>query len=207
MWLQLTECTVYYGQEQHLNGSFNPVNREAEWLTGYNTTAPLYKLIASLNRIRTHAFQAADTYATYISFVVYHDNHVMAMRKGFDGSQVITVLTNLGEESNDQTLSLKNTGFNGGEKVMEVLTCQQQTTHSDGSIDVKIHRGLPSVFYPSAGLKGSKVCQKISLSAAPHPLGKRNSAMRSTSTFSQGSVPAFVIGILSLWIPLILWRI
>ncbi|KAJ9634221.1 hypothetical protein H2199_009051 [Coniosporium tulheliwenetii] len=199
---------IYYGQEQHFSGAFNPVNREAEWLTEYNTDAPFYKLIASLNEIRTHAFQAADTYATYVGLTIYHDEHTMVMRKGFDGSQVITVLTNKGEDSDDQTLNVKNSGFKGGEKVMEVLTCKEQKTHSDASINVKIHKGLPGVFYPSAGLEGSNICQMgspSSSSGSESSLSDKPSlAISSIRTFSQGSNPAFIIGFLSLWIPLIL---
>jgi alpha-amylase len=124
------------------------------------------------------------------------------MRKGFDGSQVITVLTNKGEASSDQILNLKKTGFTGGEKVMEVLTCKEQTVRPDGSIDVKIHKGLPNVFYPAAGLKGSKICQTAS---PPSPSGMPSSAVSPIKTFSQGSIPVFLIGVSFFCIPPILW--
>lgn len=47
---------IYQGQEQHLDGAGSPENREALWLSGYDTSAPLYKLITKLNKIRKHAY-------------------------------------------------------------------------------------------------------------------------------------------------------
>jgi alpha-amylase len=198
---------VYYGQEQHLSGAFNPLNREALWLSEYNTDAPLYKLVSSLNAIRSHAFSAEDTYGSYVGFTFYHDEHTMAMRKGFDGSQVITVLTNGGENATSTTLNLKNTGFKAGDKVTEILTCEEQTTQSDGSINVVMSRGAPNVFYPSAGLQGSKVCQKGSSSSGGGGSGSgsgssgssKTGAAASSRTF-ENSILAFT-AILSLWIP------
>jgi alpha-amylase len=197
---------VYYGQEQHFDGAFNPVNREALWLTKYNTDAPLYKLTASLNAIRSHAFEKDDTYGNYVGFTIYHDEHTMAMRKGFDGNQVITVLTNEGEGAGSHTLNLKNTGFQAGEKIMEVLTCKEQTTQSDGSINVTMQNGSPRVFYPSSALTGSKVCQPGSSStgsgSGPSASNKTNSAISARKVFGQSSTLASV-GVLSLLIPIL----
>jgi hypothetical protein len=41
---------IYAGQEQHYNGGNDPYNREATWLSGYNTSSVLYKLIAQTKR-------------------------------------------------------------------------------------------------------------------------------------------------------------
>lgn len=193
---------VYYGQEQHLSGAFNPVNREALWLSKYNTDAPLYKLISSLNGIRSHAFSAEDTFGSYVGFTFYHDEHTMAMRKGFDGSQLITVLTNGGENAPSTTLNLKNTGFKAGEKITEILTCKEQTTQSDGSINVAMSKGAPNVFYPSAGLQGSKVCQKGSSSSGPGSgsSGSSKTGAAVSSRMFENSILAFT-AIFSLWIP------
>lgn len=189
---------IYYGQEQHLDGSFNPVNREALWLTKYDTNATLYKLISSLNQIRTHAYEN-DSYGTYVGFTIYHDDHTMAMRKGFDGSQVITVLTNEGEGADSHTLNLKNTGFSAGEKVMEVLICKEQTVQSDGTINVAMKDGQPNVFYPSKALSGSKICQP----GSSHPKSGSGSGS-SRKVFGDSPILAFV-GVLSLWITLLCW--
>ncbi|KAH9829513.1 Glycoside hydrolase family 13 protein, partial [Teratosphaeria destructans] len=52
---------IYEGQEQHYDaegGSSDPYNREAIWLSGYDTAAPLYALVTTLNTIRKHAGRA-----------------------------------------------------------------------------------------------------------------------------------------------------
>ena len=54
---------VYQGQEQHYNaegGSSTPYNREAIWLSGYNTDAELYQLVTSLNAIRHNAILCTE---------------------------------------------------------------------------------------------------------------------------------------------------
>jgi alpha-amylase len=56
---------IYAGQEQHYNGGSDPYNREAVWLSKYNTDSPLYKLIASANSIRSHAIGQDDGYLSY----------------------------------------------------------------------------------------------------------------------------------------------
>ncbi|KAF5855418.1 Alpha-amylase A type-1/2 [Aspergillus alliaceus] len=43
---------IYQGQELHFSGAHNPDDREALWLSNYDTNAPLYKLISTLNTIR-----------------------------------------------------------------------------------------------------------------------------------------------------------
>jgi len=90
---------------------------------------------------------------------IYNDKHTIALRKGLDGSQIITVVTNFGETSDTQIFNINGTGLANGEKVMEILTCTEQTALSDGSLDVKIVNGLPNVFYPSAALEGSNICE------------------------------------------------
>ncbi|KAE8133066.1 glycoside hydrolase superfamily [Aspergillus pseudotamarii] len=46
---------VYQGREQHFSGAHDPDNREALWLSDYDTNTPLYELIATLNTLRKHA--------------------------------------------------------------------------------------------------------------------------------------------------------
>lgn len=56
---------IYAGQEQHYNGGSDPYNREATWLSGYNTDSELYKVIAQANAIRNKAIYQAEDYITY----------------------------------------------------------------------------------------------------------------------------------------------
>lgn len=54
---------IYEGQEQHysaVGGSGAPYNREAMWLSNYDTEATLYRFIKTLNAIRTYATSVAS---------------------------------------------------------------------------------------------------------------------------------------------------
>jgi len=60
---------IYAGQEQHYSGGNDPSNREATWLSGYNTDSTLYKLIAKVNAVRSQAIYKDSGYLTYkVSF-------------------------------------------------------------------------------------------------------------------------------------------
>jgi alpha-amylase len=150
---------LYYGQEHNLNGSFNPVNREALWLTGYDTSTPLYKLTSILNTLRTHAITSNDTYLDYIGRVIHHDEHTLAVRKGFDENQIIMLLNNNGAESSTSETTLSDTGFREGKTVIEVIGCKTMTAGREGDLAVRIERGAPQVFYPIASLEGTSICK------------------------------------------------
>lgn len=56
---------IYAGQEQHYSGGSDPANREAVWLSGYNTDSELYKLITKANAVRSQAISQSTGYITY----------------------------------------------------------------------------------------------------------------------------------------------
>ncbi|KAL1965697.1 hypothetical protein VTN77DRAFT_5197 [Rasamsonia byssochlamydoides] len=149
---------IYAGQEQHYSGGNDPNNHEALWLSGYDTSAPLYRLIAQLNRIRSHAARQSPTYLTYKNRPIYSDSTTLAMRKGFNGYQVITVLSNLGSRGPKYVLSLGNTGYHSRQELVEVLTCTHVTVDDNGNIPVQMDQGLPRVFYPRGQFRGSGIC-------------------------------------------------
>ncbi|KKY18231.1 hypothetical protein UCDDS831_g06022 [Diplodia seriata] len=149
---------IYAGQEQHYAGAEDPDNREATWLSGYNTDAELYQFIAAANAIRTQAIADDATYLTYQNWVVYSDATTLAMRKGNDGSQVITVLSNKGASGDAYTLDLGSTGWASGTVVEEVVTCETATVSSGGTVPVPMVSGLPRIYYPQAKLAGSGIC-------------------------------------------------
>ncbi|OJK04081.1 hypothetical protein ASPACDRAFT_1863780 [Aspergillus aculeatus ATCC 16872] len=149
---------IYAGQEQHYSGGNDPLNREATWLSGYNTTSPLYTSIATANKIRSHAISQDAKYLTYKNYPIYSDTTTLTMRKGFDGTQIITVLSNLGSGGRTYTLSLTGTGFTAGTKVTEVFTCTTLTVDADGSVPVPMASGLPRVLFPTGKLSGSSIC-------------------------------------------------
>lgn len=136
---------LYNGQEQHYAGGNDPANREAIWLSGYNTRAPLYIHVAALNQVRNQAIYKSADYLTYQNYPIYSDSSTIAMRKGANGNQIITVLTNLGSNGATYSLSLGNTGYSAGEDLVEVLSCQSITVDGNGNVPVSMGGGLPKV--------------------------------------------------------------
>jgi alpha-amylase len=150
---------VYQGQEQHLSGAYNPVNREAIWLSGHDQKSALYIFITSLNVLRNVTINTAANWTSYHQEVVYNDSSTLVTRKGYTGSQIVTVLTNDGEAgvARQVVLSHANTGFAAGEKVVDILSCRTATVN-DAGLSVSITNGLPMVFYSDSLLDGSTIC-------------------------------------------------
>lgn len=136
---------IYQGQEQHLAGGNDPNNREALWLSGYSTGSPLYNFIATINQIRNQAIYINSGYVTYKAWVIYSDSNTMVTRKGFDGNQIISVFTNKGSNGNSYALSLSNTGYTPGERVMEIVSCTLVTVDNSGNLPMPMGQGLPKV--------------------------------------------------------------
>lgn len=79
------------------------------------------------------------------------------MRKGLNGSQTVTVLSNKGASGNTYTLSLPGTGYAAGTKLTEVISCANVTVDSSGNVPVPMASGEPRILYPSSLLVGSAV--------------------------------------------------
>lgn len=138
---------IYEGQEQGYTGGADPANREAVWLSGYSTTSPLYTFISTVNQIRNQAIYKSVDYLSYMAYPIYYDSSTIAMRKGYDGNQIIGVFSNLGASGASYTLTLGNTGYVAGESVVETLSCTTVTTDSNSNIAVAMGAGLPKVSY------------------------------------------------------------
>lgn len=80
------------------------------------------------------------------------------MRKGYKGTQTITILSNKGADGAAYTLDLPNTGYEAGTKLTEVISCSSITVGDDGKIPVQMKEGLPRILYPTSQLKGSRIC-------------------------------------------------
>lgn len=176
---------VYQGQEQHLNGNDVPYNRETIWPTDYNTSSPLYDLVRSLNQLRTQAINIASNYTTYQSYAIYSDLNTIVLRKGYSGSQIITVLTNQGTSEGNYTLPVWNTGYAPGEQITEVFGCNQTATDGSGNIAVAMSGGLPRVFYPTSLLENSTICKVQASLLTP---ATETSASATSTTSSASSI-------------------
>ncbi|EED14962.1 alpha-amylase, putative [Talaromyces stipitatus ATCC 10500] len=143
---------IYSGQEQHYSGGSVPLNREATWLSGFDTTAELYQFIAKLNKIRNYAIQLDKGYTTYKANPIYQDTNNLAIRKGTNGSQVITVLSNSGADASSYSLAISGTNYTAGTVVTELISCTNITVSDSGDVSVPMASGLPSVLYPASKL-------------------------------------------------------
>lgn len=149
---------VYAGQEQHYAGAADPANREATWLAKYSRQSELYKLVAAVNQVRNHALYIDPNYLTYNIWAVYNDSSTVALRKGYDGKQIMSIFTNKGSASSAWTLNLSNTGWSAGTSVFDVLTCDRLAVSDNGSLSVPMQEGLPRVLFSTSAVGGSGIC-------------------------------------------------
>ncbi|PYH83360.1 alpha-amylase [Aspergillus uvarum CBS 121591] len=197
---------LYYGEEQHLSGAFNPVNREALWRTNYSMdSTSLPSLVQSLNRIRSYASgdgkqytlksQAGRDYLSYLSLPIYNSTNILAIRKGFAGNQVVSVVSNLGAKPATKattkfTLGADGTGFQSRQNVTEILSCKTFVTDASGNLTVDLSSdGGPRVYYPTDSLKKStNICKDDDSSTGTPSSSAASSASPSPSTGAQSSL-------------------
>lgn len=140
-----------------MSGNYSPYNRGALWTTGYKRDTPLYKLAATLNRLRNHAISIDGHYVSNHSKQLYLDGSTYATRKGPEGVQIVSVFSNQGSNGGKYHLALQG-GFAPGTEVMEILGCSKQRTNSVGNITVRMGAGEPKVFFPISQLNDSGLC-------------------------------------------------
>ena len=148
---------VYQGQEQRYGGDVQE-GRAAVWLSGFDTGTDLYAWIARLNAVRAWAISRDPSgFVGSVADVIYTQGPTVALRKGNDGLQLVSVFSNLGESAGDYFISLssKSTGFNAGEKLVDMMSCSAVTVGQDGLLRVTIAGGLPRVFYSREQLQGA----------------------------------------------------
>ncbi|KAJ5730951.1 glycoside hydrolase superfamily [Penicillium malachiteum] len=148
---------IYQGQEQHLNGSTTPSNREAVWLSNYDNSTELYSLITTLNMIRKHAHRMDNSYMDHQTSNIYQGGSELGFRKGIEGRQVIMLLSTQGVNAKPYDVNLW-VSYNAGVNVTEVLNCKTYLVDGDGDLTVDMVEGLPRVFFPTELMDGSGLC-------------------------------------------------
>jgi hypothetical protein len=154
---------VYYGVEQHLGGNVEPyMNRQALWESGYDETASIYKLFATLNLFRRHVGRSYDQYLLSLSEAIGVDANTIAWAKGGEGDpKVITVLSNKGQDSDDYSMQLCDTdkhGYSAGDELFDVVACKSVSVENNGCITAWISDGEPVVLFKKSALQGSTLC-------------------------------------------------
>ena len=148
---------IYQGQEAGLKGAGVPANREAIWLTGFDTNSDLYQWIKLMNQIRRQAINTNSDYLGYQSHVIYSDDSTIVFRKGVEGRQIVTVLGSGGEKTGPYELSL-STAFTTGTDVTDVVSCNNYTVNAYGQLKLPMGGGMPFVLYPATKMNGSMLC-------------------------------------------------
>lgn len=153
---------IYEGQEWALASASDPYNREAIWLQSgaYSGTGVLHGFIAATTQTRNHlTYVSNGTWGTYQNWVIWSDSHSMAMRKGFDGTQSVTVVTNQGSNGSGYTVSLpsSSTGWGANTALVETVGCGTTTTDSSGNLSVTI-KSAPQIWVAKSLASGSGVC-------------------------------------------------
>jgi len=185
---------VYYGQEQGAHGASDPYNREPLWPSGYaNTTT--YQLMTKLNTFRNFLVNTTD-WATTPMQVLTSGNNATAILKG----KVISVVTNIGSPPANLSVPVY-TPWKQSEILTEVISCDQYSVGSNGSIQMQYSKGgQAAIFANNDDMQNSGVCGfggKFGASSGSAISSKKNSAITFVSisrfsTFAMGLASGFI---------------
>ncbi|KAK6227146.1 alpha amylase [Colletotrichum tabaci] len=150
---------IYQGLEQGYTGADVPHNREALWLSGYDTQSELYRWVSKFVALRSKMAALDGGYLYYKSLPVFTDPHVIAMRKGFDDNQVVSVYSNVGSNRTFSVqLNRDQTGFQPCKLILEVVKCRPYVTDGSGTLKAESWSGEPLVFVPAERVMGTGIC-------------------------------------------------
>ncbi|EFX05166.1 O-glycosyl hydrolase [Grosmannia clavigera kw1407] len=192
---------VYAGQEQHYSGGADPANREATWLSGYNITAELYVFLRTTNKIRSLVATRDSAWTTAPNTPFYQDTTTLAMRKGsVSGSQVITIVSNLGQGGSSYSLTLNSTetGYTADASFVEAYSCASLAADSAGNVAVPMSSGLPRILVPASWISDSGLCGSsvLSATATNSASTKASSATSSSSTITTACTTATALPVI-----------
>lgn len=183
---------IYQGQEQFFTGNSTPYNREALWTSNYDNTSELYTFTTLANKMRRHAINVDSSYVDYQSQVIYTDGSTIALRKGNEGQQIITVLSNSGSEQTSYTLTIPN-AFTPGTEVMEVVACKNYTINDYGQLQVPMDKGTPHIFFQANKMNGSFICGMGNWSVSNYGDGSSSAASTTQTSMMASSIGAILI--------------
>jgi alpha-amylase len=168
---------VYYGQEQvsrpsvgrvprvsalsmrhcgqgFTGGEIDYENREAMWLSNFNTETDMYKHFGKLNTARSVMGQAQPSFYTTKASVADSTDSEIAISK----PPMLSVLSNRGAGSGSNTLKLNNLAYDANTQLLDVIGCKTYSTNGDKSLDVTVQDGAPQVFVPASLNQDNKIC-------------------------------------------------
>ncbi|KAJ7473969.1 glycoside hydrolase family 13 protein [Mycena latifolia] len=161
---------LYYGQEQGYGGGADPANREALWLSGYETNKPLVAHVKALNAVRKLAVAANASFLTggvrlyqppsrapltplQASWVAQPNPSAIMLSK----PPLLTLFTNVGANASVQpTWSIPAGLYAANTTLVDVLACVTRVVDgAGGATVVSAQAGLPQVLIPASMLSAS----------------------------------------------------
>ena len=100
--------------------------------------------ITSLNAIRKMAMGQSANFTTAPASIIYNDTSTVAMMKGVNGSELLTVASNKGSNVKNYTLNIGSTNYTSNEQLVQLFDCSVVTAGDKGSLAIPMD-GLPKV--------------------------------------------------------------
>ncbi|KAK0213615.1 GH13 alpha-amylase precursor [Armillaria fumosa] len=143
MWSFVTDGIpiLYYGQEQGYQGSTDPANCEALWLSGYQTSdKPSMDHVKILNATCKFAISSNSSFLTTpMTFIPQDTDKLIAISK----PPLLTLLTNVGRMGS-ATWKIPEV-FNASQELLDMLTCTRYAVDQDASLTVSCNDGSPKI--------------------------------------------------------------
>ncbi|KAF7338941.1 Glycoside hydrolase family 13 protein [Mycena venus] len=152
--------TMYYGQEQGYEGGADPWNREALWLSAFETTKPGVATVKALNAVRKQAIAANASFLTTPARWIPQTNPSTIM---LSKPPLLSLFTNIGSGANTTTSVVQPTWrvppglYAPGTSLVDVLACKAVVVDAGcGETVVQALGGMPQVLIPASMLSRDK---------------------------------------------------
>ncbi|KAJ7193425.1 glycoside hydrolase family 13 protein [Mycena pura] len=151
---------LYYGQEQGYQGDGDPSNREALWLSGYETNKPLVAHVTALNAARKLAIARNASFLTGRAYWIPQPNLSSLM---LAKPPLLALLTNAGANASVQpTWNIPAGQYAPNTTLVDVLACVPVVLDGagpGGATVVRAQAGRPQVLVPASMLRaGGGAC-------------------------------------------------
>lgn len=187
--------TVYQGQEQHFSGGVTPANREILWSSGYNTSADLYVVAKTLNKVRNTMIgltnTSSETYIDSQAQTLFTNVNHLCQVKGPAGYQVVSCVVN--QSSSGAKYELSVGGFNAGDAVVEVLGCTTSTADDTGNVTMYMNKGEPKAYILQSNLEATGLCNTTEDAATAASQEDAAAGLRSSLAAAAGMAVAAIM--------------
>lgn len=171
-----------------------PANREALWLSGYNTSGEVYQVAKTLNKARNAMISLTNTSSpSYVSSqaqTLFTDTNHLCQSKGPAGAQIVSCVVN--QASGGSSYQLSVGGFAAGDEVVELLSCGTDTADSTGNVTMYMNKGEAKAYILQSNLEATGLCNTTQ-SAADAAKEDAAAGLRSSMALLAGMAVAAVM--------------